>query len=158
MAVKTTYTAEELCPTFGTSNQTTATWYLPNGETLRVGVTVYTDQALTTKLQANKTYGATFAGVNYFFTTGANSTVATLTQCSTTVLGELSTISQFSTGIIGDSSYQFDMPTQADSSGNVWNNLTITVGVNNKLSVTIDSRGWYGSGNFLFNNAFRTAS
>ncbi len=89
MAVKDTFSSEELCPTFGTGNQTTATWYLPTGETLRVGVIVYTDYALTTKLGANKSKGATFNGRNYFFTTGTNGEVTSLEECTVTVQGEV---------------------------------------------------------------------
>jgi hypothetical protein len=152
MSVKTTFSATEVCDSYGVAgSQVTQTWYIPQGESMRNGLVIYTDAPMTQKLQANKVYGASYNGVSYSFSTNSNSEVINLAQCvSTPPVGQLSVLNQFATGLISDSGYQFDFPTQVDGSGNVWNNLTITVGSNNKLTVVEDLRGWYGSGNLRY--------
>jgi hypothetical protein len=151
MAIKSIMSTTEICGSFGVAGaQVNQTWYIPQDTTFANGVIVYTDQAMTQKLVTGRTLGVTANNKNYTFVVGTNGEVTNLVECSVASGNTLTVVSQFSTGLASDSSYQFDPPTQVDSGGNMWNNLTVTVGSNNKLSVIIDSRGWYGSGNFLF--------
>lgn len=151
MAIQSIMTTSEICGSFGVSGlQVNQTWYVPTGTVIANGVIPYTDQSMTQKLVTGRTLGVTANGMNYTFVVGSNGEITQLTECSVATGNTLSMVSQFSTGLASDSSYQFDLPTQVDGGGNIWSNLTITVGANNKLTVVIDSRGWYGSGNFLF--------
>jgi hypothetical protein len=91
MGIKTIFTESELCPNFGTQNLEIQTWYLPQNETFRIGVTVYTDYALTIKLGSNKSKGAIFQGKNYHFTTDIVGAIATINECQISVSAEIFT-------------------------------------------------------------------
>lgn len=114
-------------------------WYTTdaNGNKLPRGGQVKGTGVYTTLLEAQANIPA-----NYELLTGGGG--------GGVVVSGLSYVSQFQTGLLSDSGYQFDFPTQVDGSGNIWNNLTISVEPNYKLIVNINGAGWTSPSNLLF--------